>query len=280
MICVIRTTRIRKGAGHNGLYYSMEAKREKARSRYRWTEMILCLCLFFLCITIFEKAITLRQSTYTYTNNWYCFFQITKQETEMLAKIQNTQIAKEGKVSSTTADIAISLANKTIVSELTSNAHEMKSVGNTQIQEKIKEHEREKMASVQAQIGSRAGMIGRLEIPSVGVDVALFSSSSQGVVDATDSAACFPLGSCMVIADHANQGFDAIKSVGVGTVAYINNGSSRTKLVCTGKCNGTNTGTDLLDNNGVSVSARSGYVFYTCNSVWQDVTVVFFSYSA
>ena len=62
-----------------------------------------------------------------------------------------------------------------------------------------------------------------------------------------------------------------------GTVAYIDDGNTKRKLVCTGLCRGTNTGFDMLDSNGNSISGRGGYAMYTCNSNWTDITIVFFS---
>lgn len=131
--------------------------------------------------------------------------------------------------------------------------------------------------SVASQMASRPGMIGRLTIPSLGIDVALYASNSQAVVDAVDSAACFGFGSATVIADHQNQGFSAIRSAYVGMQAYIDDGTAKKQLTCTGVTTGTNTGTDLINSAGVSTSTYGGYVMYTCNSSWQDVTIVYFS---
>lgn len=51
--------------------------------------------------------------------------------------------------------------------------------------------------------------VGRFQIPSVGVDVACYSSMAQSVVDARDSAAYFHACGHRIIADHVHQGFEA-----------------------------------------------------------------------
>ena len=68
-------------------------------------------------------------------------------------------------------------------------------------------------------------MYGRLVIPSVGVNVALFAVVSQAAADAQDSAAYFPFKNYMLVADHWNQGFWKIKRCSVGTKAYIYRGT-------------------------------------------------------
>lgn len=67
--------------------------------------------------------------------------------------------------------------------------------------------------TVLEEMANRPGMVGRLVIPSVGVNVALFSGSDQAIVDAQDSAAYFSAGNSMVIGDHWNQGFTKSKAV-------------------------------------------------------------------
>ena len=85
------------------------------------------------------------------------------------------------------------------------------------------------------EIRERAGMIGRLVIPDVGVDAALFESSAdaasrQKVVDAMDSALYIPGtdGERDIIADHARQGFVQMeKAVPGKTLLYINASPAR-----------------------------------------------------
>lgn len=129
-------------------------------------------------------------------------------------------------------------------------------------------------AKVAAEMASRQGMIGRLYIPAVGVNVALFNSFSQATVDAKDSAGTWR-GTNMVIADHKTQGFSAMKSSVVGsTIAYINNGSSVAAYMCVEKSTGRNNETSLVDGNGASLYTKipGGLVMYTCNDHWSDIT--------
>ena len=128
---------------------------------------------------------------------------------------------------------------------------------------------------------ARRGNIGRLTIPSVGVNVALFETSvyninhSQVIVDAADSAAY--LSDTMthygfvMIGDHVHQGFSAIKNTSIGTVAYIDRGEYRESYVCTEKFigyNGYGGRTGMFDTNGNDVAGRNpgGLCMYTCNS--------------
>lgn len=134
-------------------------------------------------------------------------------------------------------------------------------------------------AAVAAQMASRPGMIGRLFIPSIGLNVALFNSYSQGTVDARDSAGTYRYGGGqMMIADHKNQGFSAIKSASPGAIAYINNGRTVQAYRCTVKGVGSNSSNgvpyDLLDCNGNSLYLQNsgGIGMYTCNSHWTSIT--------
>lgn len=129
-------------------------------------------------------------------------------------------------------------------------------------------------AKVASEMQTRPGMIGRLYIPAVGVNVALFNSFSQATTDARDSAATYNTVN-MVIADHKHQGFSAMKSSVPGqTVAYINNGNSVRSYLCVEKNSGRNNETSLVDCNGASLYTKipGGLVMYTCNSHWSDIT--------
>lgn len=121
-------------------------------------------------------------------------------------------------------------------------------------------------------------MYGRLVIPSVGVNVALFAVVSQAAADAQDSAAYFPFKNYMLVADHWNQGFWKIKRCSVGTKAYIYRGTSIQTLTCTGICRGANAGYDLLYEDGSSATTGSGTIMYTCNgSNYHDIILTFWS---
>lgn len=77
----------------------------------------------------------------------------------------------------------------------------------------------------------------------------------------------------IVLADHAHQGFSVTKKAVPGsTVAYY----AGQKYICTSKFQGTNTKSDLVDKNGVSINAMSGELYtYVCND-WSssNVTIV------
>ena len=133
-----------------------------------------------------------------------------------------------------------------------------------------------RMATVRASI--ERGAKGRFSIPEVGVDVALFESSAQSVVDRADSAGLFYALGQNLIADHNYQGFDAIRRCKVGTGACIETEDGSLQLTCTGIARGTNTGRDIILENGSSINGmnRGGYTCYTCNETRSSVTVVFF----
>ena len=124
---------------------------------------------------------------------------------------------------------------------------------------------------------SRRGNIGRLTIPSLGIDVALFKASiyrnSQSIVDAKDSAAyikdAVDIYGQILIGDHRHQGFESIKkSVVWSTKAYIDFGTHKKTYICVDKFNGKNTGSDLVDLNGASIAGKNdgGICMYTCNT--------------
>lgn len=131
---------------------------------------------------------------------------------------------------------------------------------------------------VAEEMASRPGMVGRLTIADVGINVALFGrdlqDDNQAVVDALDSAAYIytdVLGDVRdIISDHDNQGFNGLKRAVVGqTVATIDFGTSQKKYVCTEKyCYGQNVLTDLLADDGTSVLFQycPGLIMYTCNA--------------
>ena len=129
---------------------------------------------------------------------------------------------------------------------------------------------------------ARRGSVGRLTIPSIGVNVALFDTSvynvnhSQPIVDASDSAAYLSdsVGhyGFVMIGDHVHQGFSAIKQALAGsTLAYIDRGTYTETYVCTEVFvgyNGYGDRTGMFDANGNDVAGRNpgGLCMYTCNS--------------
>lgn len=129
------------------------------------------------------------------------------------------------------------------------------------------------------------GMYGRLTIPSVGIDVGLYyctsddGATSQSIVNAADSAAYIDQVNIdgALIADHNNQGFDAMKnSKPYETYAYIDFGSYTQTYVCTAIGLGHNYDNDMVDWNGVSLNygfISGGLAMYTCNENWQNITI-------
>ena len=137
------------------------------------------------------------------------------------------------------------------------------------------------------------GAIGRLRIPSVGVDVAVYDVTwyslqhttesdnyTQAVTDAWDSAAQIIYLGQTVIGDHNNQGFSAINNCSEGTYAYIDTGDSVMTFVCTGIQHGRNPGGYLTGADGDSVYTSyfnpDGLTLYTCLDHNFNVAIVTF----
>mgnify|MGYP002624367419 CR=1 FL=1 len=138
--------------------------------------------------------------------------------------------------------------------------------------------------SVVPQAETLYGTAGRLHIPSVGISVPinfvrLAIDDAQQVVDAPDSAAYFWLKDVMpVIADHNNQSFSTLHRVKKGDVAFVANADGGVgKYVCNHVCYGTNTGTDILDDEGFSIAetVTASLIMYTCCDNWHDVLITY-----
>lgn len=121
--------------------------------------------------------------------------------------------------------------------------------------------------------------VGRFKIPSVGLSVACYSSSSQDTVDAVDSAAYYYGYGHTIIADHKHQGFQSIKSCRVGAKATLTTGSGTVEYTCIDIIQGHNTGEVLTDSNYNSIADLhpGALACYTCNDNWRNVTIVFFA---
>lgn len=131
----------------------------------------------------------------------------------------------------------------------------------------------------------------RLTIPSVGVDVALYACSSlpddcqQEIVDAEDSAAYQEATDFQAvpgdrfIADHNYRGFTAIRNVILNeTKAYITKDGKVEEYTCIAVGLGENTGSELVDWNGVSLNYDyivEDLAMYTCNESWESVTITY-----
>lgn len=75
--------------------------------------------------------------------------------------------------------------------------------------------------AVLEEMARRPNMYGRLVIPSVGVNVALFAVVSQAAADAQDSAAYFPFKNYMLVADHWNQGVAFVLTLCLPVLAML-----------------------------------------------------------
>lgn len=138
------------------------------------------------------------------------------------------------------------------------------------------------LVAVAEEIKSRFGMVGRLIIPDLGVNVALFDTEvgidSQVLVDRADSACMFPsgiFGNEALIGDHNYQGFEAIKDAEVNkSIAYINDGNKYTSYICTEIGIGTRGTYTLYNKNGESLFDKTsgGIIMYTCNFVKNSIT--------
>lgn len=121
-----------------------------------------------------------------------------------------------------------------------------------------------------------AGFCGRLSVPQVGLNVAMYSSPSQSVCDREDSACCFNLSSYAgyIIADHNNQDFAVLPQVSAGTVGgIIDANGDVTFIVCTDVFQGHNTGSKITDGDYNNVLGTADYLMYTCLDCWQNVQI-------
>lgn len=110
---------------------------------------------------------------------------------------------------------------------------------------------------------SRPGMMGRLRMPSIGVDVAVFNSDSQEVANAADSACYFTWLGYPVMGDHNYQGWSKMSAFAPGTAIYFDDGSSVQKYVCTANFTGINTGHGFTYEDGTPLEGAP-LVLYTC----------------
>ena len=136
---------------------------------------------------------------------------------------------------------------------------------------------------------NRPYMEGRLLIPSVGIDVALFNEGDnkenkstevlrQDIVDLEDSALLYyddPVGN--IIADHSNQNFARLPEVKIGDPAYILSGDRMVTLECVFATDGVNTGYGITDMDGSWHHDDADYVCYTCLEDWTHIQMVGFA---
>ena len=135
----------------------------------------------------------------------------------------------------------------------------------------------------QKQIGALQGNAGRLSLPSVGFEMPLYNgdaSSWANIVDAESSALYTNYLGKMMIADHAHQGFSAMKNSQIGSIGYIINGNNITTIRCKSMYQGINTGYGVTINGIYADEMTDGSLFmYTCNDeTGISVTVTFWEY--
>lgn len=118
---------------------------------------------------------------------------------------------------------------------------------------------------------------GRLYVDDVDIDVALYRSNDQEVVDRKDSAAYFDLRSArgnMLIADHNTHAFGSLGNVKKGTRAHIvKEDGTIVYYECVDVFKGHNTGQGVTDWNGNSVVGKADLLMYTCFDGWQNIWV-------
>lgn len=123
-----------------------------------------------------------------------------------------------------------------------------------------------------------SNFVGRLYIDDQDVDVALYLSNDQEVVDREDAAAYFDLSYArghMIIADHNNHAFGSLDVTKIGTYARIVKEDGEIEFyVCTAIFKGRNTGKGITDIHGNNVADKADLMMYTCYNGWQNVWVV------
>lgn len=124
-----------------------------------------------------------------------------------------------------------------------------------------------------------SGFYGRLYIPSVNIDVALYKSTKQKqkVVDRQDSAVMFRLSyrpKVWIIADHNTQAFASMTDIQVGDEATIvKHEGGEILLECAEVIDGHNTGHGLTDDHGINAVGAYPYLTYTCTGYWRNIRI-------
>lgn len=148
-----------------------------------------------------------------------------------------------------------------------------------------KQEETKKLTEIETIAASKdkLGTIGRLYLPSVNLNVAVYEANAyrgeeynaQKIVDAKDSAAHFYLGGKEIIADHNYQGFKKIMNLKIGDKAYVKKADGTIDIYQI-KENfiGKNTGTDIVNSEGISiVDMKQDLIMYTCYTNDGDITI-------
>lgn len=121
---------------------------------------------------------------------------------------------------------------------------------------------------------------GRLHIPEVGIDVALYYGASQTITDRKDSANIFSMSvfDGLYIADHNTQAFKKLHKVLPGTKGYIElqNGDIL-YIECIDIFDGYNTGKLITNKNG-QTNFQADYLMYTCKK-GQNIVICLWNYN-
>lgn len=125
-----------------------------------------------------------------------------------------------------------------------------------------------------------ANYYGRLHIPEIGVNVALYYGASQAITDRKDSANIFSMSmfNGLYIADHNTQAFKKLHKVLPGTKGYIElqNGDIR-YIECIDIFDGYNTG-KLITNKSGQTNFQADYLMYTCKK-GQNIVICLWNYN-
>jgi sortase (surface protein transpeptidase) len=121
---------------------------------------------------------------------------------------------------------------------------------------------------------------GRLYIPELSINVALYNSNAQYVTDRIDSANVYRLPYSVIannhgwiVADHNYQEFSKLFNVRVGTQGYIiDKYHNRIDIECIDVFNGHNN-KSIVDENGQSAMRGADYMMYTCRDHWTNILI-------
>ena len=116
--------------------------------------------------------------------------------------------------------------------------------------------------------------VGRLYIDDVKIDVALYESWEQKVVDRDDSAAYMGWPKHRLIGDHNNQAFKDLGKTKVGAIACIEKeDGTLVYYKCKEVFKGHNNGGTITDNYGNDVTKKADILMYTCYNGWKNIWV-------
>lgn len=116
---------------------------------------------------------------------------------------------------------------------------------------------------------------GRLQIPEVKLDVALYLGADQSITDRKDSANVFTMSvfDGLYISDHSTQEFGKLLDVEVGMRGYIVLADgAKLSIACTEILTGRNTGKYIVDENG-NTDFDGDVLMYTCRDSWRNVLI-------